>query len=45
VVRVLRGGSWYNSAGSCRSATRNKQPPGQRVRNNGFRVACDVEAG
>jgi formylglycine-generating enzyme required for sulfatase activity len=43
--RVLRGGSWYNSAGSCRSATRNKQPPGQRVRNNGFRVACDLLGG
>jgi len=36
--RVLRGGSWSNSAGSCRSAFRDRLGAGGRVRGFGFRV-------
>lgn len=35
--RVMRGGSWNNSAKNCRVANRNNKTPGNR-NNNGFRV-------
>lgn len=38
--RVLRGGSWLNSAQYCRSARRNI--PSGSYRNYGFRLACPV---
>ena len=37
--RVVRGGSWYHSAGSCRSAYRRRQTPGERNVTVGIRVA------
>jgi formylglycine-generating enzyme required for sulfatase activity len=37
--RVLRGGSWHNSAGIARAAVRNVSLPGNRIRNFGGRVA------
>jgi formylglycine-generating enzyme required for sulfatase activity len=36
--RVLRGGSWNNSATNCRVANRNNNDPANRNNNNGFRV-------
>ena len=37
--RVLRGGSWLNQAGSCRSAIRDLRRPVLRYLVSGFRVA------
>ena len=37
--RVLRGGSWLNYAGGCRSAVRSDGDPGGRGSNLGFRLA------
>jgi len=37
--RVLRGGSWLDSAGNCRSALRRSDSAGDRNRFFGFRVA------
>jgi len=37
--RVLRGGGWYSSAGYCRSAFRNWDPPSFKRINYGFRCA------
>ena len=37
--RVRRGGSWFSSAGDCRSAYRIRLPPSYRFNNLGFRVA------
>jgi len=37
--RVSRGGSFYGIASDCRSATRNKGYPEDRILNLGFRVA------
>jgi formylglycine-generating enzyme required for sulfatase activity len=37
--RVLRGGSWFNSAGICRAACRNWLEPGARDDYFGFRLA------
>ena len=37
--RVNRGGSWNNDAGNCRSANRNRNEPGNRNNNVGFRLA------
>jgi formylglycine-generating enzyme required for sulfatase activity len=36
--RVLRGGSWNNTAANCRVANRNNNDPSNRNNNNGFRV-------
>ncbi len=36
--RVLRGGSWHYSAGSCRSASRGRRGPGRRALYVGFRL-------
>ncbi|MEO8496530.1 MAG: SUMF1/EgtB/PvdO family nonheme iron enzyme [Planctomycetota bacterium] len=36
--RVVRGGSWNNNARNCRAAYRNRRRPGNRNRNQGFRV-------
>ena len=36
--RVLRGGSWFNSAGGCRSAVRGRRRPDNRGGGQGFRV-------
>ena len=38
--RVGRGGSWFYGAGSCRSASRGRGIPSDRLNRNGFRVAC-----
>jgi formylglycine-generating enzyme required for sulfatase activity len=40
--RVVRGGSWINWAGSCRSAGRGWSSPGSRDSNLGFRVALSA---
>jgi len=37
--RVLRGGSWYNNARDCRSASRDYDPPGIQDDDTGFRCA------
>ncbi|MBE9116762.1 SUMF1/EgtB/PvdO family nonheme iron enzyme [Lusitaniella coriacea LEGE 07157] len=38
--RLLRGGSWYDVPGDCRSAYRTRNIPGKRSACFGFRVAC-----
>jgi len=38
--RVIRGGSWNNQAQNCRSAYRNRNEPGNRRNNLGFRLAA-----
>jgi len=38
VARVVRGGSWFDPARSCRSAYRRWLSPGNRYRHLGFRV-------
>ena len=38
--RVLRGGSWYNSARNCRSAYRDSYYSSYGVGNRGFRLCC-----
>lgn len=47
--RVIRGGSWCDSAGGCRSAYRDRWGPDGRLRFQGFRVClvrgpADLEA-
>jgi len=37
--RVLRGGSWFNNGGYCRSAYRSRNSPDNRYDFNGFRLA------
>jgi len=37
-VFALRGGSWNNDAGNCRSANRNNNAPTNRNNNIGFRL-------
>ena len=37
--RVIRGGSWNNDAGNCRSTYRNRNEPENRNNNLGFRCA------
>jgi formylglycine-generating enzyme required for sulfatase activity len=41
-LRVLRGGSWYYSAGICRSASRYGGHPSFRLDDLGFRPAMTV---
>ncbi|MCP4118424.1 MAG: SUMF1/EgtB/PvdO family nonheme iron enzyme [Desulfobacteraceae bacterium] len=43
--RVLRGGSWYDGAGYCRSAIRNDVGPGERYNVVGFRLSRSVSLG
>jgi formylglycine-generating enzyme required for sulfatase activity len=38
VARVLRGGSWDDAPGLCRSAYRRRTPPERRDGDLGFRV-------
>ena len=38
-VRALRGGSWFNFGGRCRSAVQNRRPPDYRLNRIGFRLA------
>lgn len=38
--RILRGGSWINQAGYCRSAYRHKNEPDDVDYNIGFRIVC-----
>jgi formylglycine-generating enzyme required for sulfatase activity len=38
--RVVRGGSWFSPAGSCRSASRFRFFPATRAKNVGFRVVA-----
>ncbi len=40
--RVLRGGSWANNPGSCRSASRLGYYPKPKVAIIGFRVVCEL---
>ncbi len=40
--RVLRGGSWYDSAGYCRAAYRFWDLPSIRSHDFGFRVVFDA---
>jgi formylglycine-generating enzyme required for sulfatase activity len=41
IARVLRGGSWDNSPGHCRSADRNFIDPASVIYLNiGFRIVC-----
>jgi len=41
--RVLRGGSWYDDPGICRSASRDRGSPDGRNNVSGFRVTVDVK--
>jgi formylglycine-generating enzyme required for sulfatase activity len=41
-LRVLRGGSWFNTARLCRSADRGRGTPGNRSINFGFRLAASL---
>ncbi|WP_300452859.1 SUMF1/EgtB/PvdO family nonheme iron enzyme [Accumulibacter sp.] len=43
-LRVLRGGSWNNSGRNVRSAQRNRNEPGKRNDNVGFRLALAPES-
>ncbi|MDR2696368.1 MAG: formylglycine-generating enzyme family protein [Deltaproteobacteria bacterium] len=43
LYRVLRGGSWFRLAGSCRSGTRASEPPDHRGDSLGFRLALSPE--
>ena len=38
--RIIRGGSWFNKASHCRSASRDGNYPDYRSPRNGFRVCC-----
>jgi formylglycine-generating enzyme required for sulfatase activity len=39
-LRVVRGGSWYENARRCRSASRDALPPDYRIFFYGFRLAA-----
>ena len=41
VNRVVRGGCWNSAPGACRSASRFKIEPGNRIHHLGFRVVLD----
>jgi len=38
--RVIRGGSWYLDAGSCRAASRDSYQANRKMNQIGFRVCC-----
>ncbi|MFE4108388.1 SAV_2336 N-terminal domain-related protein [Almyronema epifaneia] len=40
--RILRGGSWDDDPGNCRSASRGRFSPGLRLYDVGLRVVCGV---
>ena len=40
--RVNRGGSWRNDASNCRASYRNRNDPGNRNDNIGFRLASTL---
>jgi len=40
-LRVIRGGSWYDSAHHCRAAKRVRSPPATKSNEFGFRVICE----
>ena len=40
VAQLLRGGSWNNNSGNCRSAYRNHNQPDNANNKVGFRVVC-----
>jgi len=40
--RVVRGGSWYDTAGDCRPAYRHSLTPSGRYSNYGFRLLCSA---
>ncbi len=40
---ILRGGSWNDEAGICRTAYRGNNYPNSRYTNNGFRLALPVD--
>ena len=40
--RVVRGGSWFKGPSGCRSAARDKRPPGHRNFDIGFRVIVEA---
>ncbi|RUS99367.1 hypothetical protein DSM106972_078090 [Dulcicalothrix desertica PCC 7102] len=40
--QILRGGSWNNNPGLCRSAYRNWNHPGNDLSTLGFRVVCNI---
>jgi formylglycine-generating enzyme required for sulfatase activity len=43
IIQVLRGGSWRNDPGTCRSAFRNLNYPLDMFNDNvGFRVSCTI---
>lgn len=39
--KILRGGSWADDAQDCRSAFRDREEPGTKAPQIGFRVCCD----
>lgn len=41
--RVMRGGSWFCNASSCRLATRGYMPPETRIRLIGFRLVRELD--
>ncbi|PKL78375.1 MAG: hypothetical protein CVV27_03405 [Candidatus Melainabacteria bacterium HGW-Melainabacteria-1] len=41
--RVMRGGSWFCNAPSCRAATRGYMPPETRIRLIGFRLVRELD--
>ncbi|MDC7224493.1 MAG: formylglycine-generating enzyme family protein [Spirochaetales bacterium] len=43
-LRTVRGGSWYQQARDCRSASRYANYPGYRSDNLGFRIVRSVQA-
>jgi len=42
--RLLRGGSWYDGAGGCRSAVRDGDGPGRRDYDVGVRLAASLSS-